>query len=63
MFFCNFSFWFAFDLKNNRKSDTTVANTNFGCINIAFVQIKIAKISAQTTNSGRLILRWGLENE
>jgi hypothetical protein len=33
----------------------TVVNTTFGCIAIAIVEIKIAKISAQTlTRSGRL---------
>jgi len=41
----------------------TVVNTNFSYITIAFVEIKIAKISVQTIHSARLVLRCGLENE
>jgi hypothetical protein len=55
MAFCNFSFWFAFYLKNNRKIDMGAVNTTFGCITIATVEMKTAKFSAQTlTHSGRL---------
>jgi len=63
MAFSDFSLWFAFDLKSNRERDMSVVNTNFGCVSVALVEIKIAKISEQTTPSGPLVLRCGLENE